>query len=309
MKKKKKKGPWLIYIEYLAVRCLVKFFSILPYNIASDAGGLIGRTGYLIDSRHRRIALKNLRTAFPEKNKDEISLIAKKAFENLGRSAAETMHIASNDTEYLHRILNALITMEGRGHLDKAAKQGKGNLILTAHFGNWELLGIALAASGYPLNVVARPMDNPLIEEILLSLRSKTGARVIPKKGGVREILRRLKKGEGVGMLIDQNTSRHEGMFVDFFGHPASTNRGPALIAMKSGAPVIPIFIIREGKSRHRIVFMEEVVLYRSRNIEKDILANTEKFTKIIESNIRKYPEQWFWMHQRWKTRPVSSEQ
>lgn len=303
-KKRKKNGPWRQYIEYLIVLILVRLIGLLPYRQASDIGGLIGRIGYVIDGRHRRIAIQNLRLAFPEESIEKICIIAKRSFENLGRSAAEVVRIAGRSPSLLRGILHERVTIEGRDHLDQAAKQGKGGLLITAHFGNWEILGIALSANGYPLNVIARPLDNPLVDKLLNSLRRVTGTHVIPKKGALRKIIDKLKQGEMIGILIDQNVSRDEGVFVDFFGYPAATNRGPALIAMKSNTAVIPLFIIREGKYRHKIICGEEIPLHRSGDVGRDILENTKRFTAVVESSVRKYPEQWFWMHQRWKTRP-----
>ncbi len=301
---KKKKGRFLRNIEYIIVLCLVKLVSVLTYKLASDIGGFLGRIAYLVDRRHRRIALQNLNKAFPDMDEEKIALIAKRSFENVGRSATEVIYIAGRRPRTLYQAIHDWVTVEGQGNLDEAVKKGKGILFLSAHFGNWELLGIAMSASGSPLNVIARPLDNPKIDRLLTSFRSMTGSRVIPKKGALRGILRRLKNGERIGILIDQNTSRDEGVFVDFFGCPAATNRGPALIAMKSGASVTPFFITREGKYRHKIIYCPEITLHKSGDTEKDVHLNTERFTKVMESYIREYPEQWFWMHQRWKTRP-----
>ncbi len=301
---KRKKHLRFRYIEYITVLLLVKLFSVLPYKLGSDIGGIAGRLGYYVDLRHRRIALSNLKIAFPEEGEKRIAFIAKKAFENLGRSATEVIHIATRKAPLICKVIHNWITVEGRDNLDLALKREKGVILITAHFGNWEILGIATAAFGLPLNVIARPLDNLWIDRIITSMRSVTGARVIQKKGALRNILKGLKHGECVGILIDQNASRREGVFVDFFGHPASTNRGPALIAMKSGAPVIPFYIIREGRYRHRIYFGQEVRLQKSGDVERDAIENTGIFTKVIESYIKEFPGQWFWMHQRWKTRP-----
>ncbi|MBI5755964.1 MAG: lysophospholipid acyltransferase family protein [Nitrospirae bacterium] len=302
-KKRKKRRPWLDYIEYLIFICIVKFFSIIPYRWASDIGGFLGCIGYRMDARHRNIALRNLSIAFPEEGKGRLAGIAKKSFENIGRSAAEFLHVATQKADVVPNIIHDWITVEGRDNLDKAINKGKGLLYLTAHFGNWELLGITLAAI-YPLNEIVRPIDNRRIDGIITSMRNVTGASVLPKKGVLRDTLKKLRKGEAVVILLDQNTSRREGVFVDFFGHPAATNRGMALIALKSESPVIPLFIIREGAYRHRVIYAPEVILQRSKDLERDVISNTERFTKVIESYIRNYPEQWFWMHQRWKTRP-----
>ena len=304
MGKKKKKSLLFRYLEYLIVISLIKFISILTYKIASDIGCFLGRIGYLMDAKHRGIALKNLNKAFPDIDGRVINLIAKRAFENLGRSATEAIYIASRKPQLLHKTFNQWITIEGRDNIDTASEKGKGIILVTAHFGNWELLGLSHAGNGYPLNAIVRPLDNPWIDRLLTSFRSSTGARVIPKKGALKKTLRSLKNREGLMILIDQNTAQNEGVFIDFFGTPAATGRGPALIATKSGSPVIPFFIIREGKYRHRIVYCHEITVHKSNDIEEDVRINTENFTKVVESYIRKYPEQWFWMHQRWKTRP-----
>jgi len=304
-KKNKKKRLWSGYLEYLAVLCLVRFVSLLSYRLASDMGGRLGRIAYFGDARHRHVTLKNLQRAFPDKDIRSITLIAKKAFENLGRSAGEFIYIATRRPKGLLPTLYEWVTIEGRTNLDKAAERGKGVIYLTAHFGNWELLGLSLGANGYPLNIIVRPLDNQRIDNLLTSFRGLTGGRVIPKKGALKKVLKRLRNGEGLGILIDQNTSRDEGVFVDFFGTPAATNKGLALMSMKTDTPVLPIFLIREGKYRHRLVYGQEIPIHKSGDAERDVVLNTGNFTRVVESYIRRYPEQWFWMHQRWKTRPV----
>lgn len=308
-KKNKKRRLWPRYLEYLAVLCLVRFISILSYKLASDIGGLLGRIAYLADARHRHISLKNLQRAFPERAAKSITLIARKAFENLGRSSGEFIYIATRSPQELLPTLYKWVTIEGRTNLDKAAERGKGVIYLTAHFGNWELLGLALGGNGYPLNVIVRPLDNPGIDRLLTSFRSITGGRVIPKKGALKEILKRLRNGEALGILIDQNTSRNDGVFVDFFGTQAATNKGLALMSMKTDTPVLPTFLIREGKYRHRLIYDQEISIHKSGDTGRDVVLNTGNATRVVESYIRRYPEQWFWMHQRWKTRPIETEE
>ncbi|MBI5039311.1 MAG: lysophospholipid acyltransferase family protein [Nitrospirae bacterium] len=308
-KKNKKKRLWSGYLEYLAVLCLVRFVALLSYRLASDIGGLLGRIAYFGDARHRHVTLKNLQRAFPDKDIRSITLIAKKAFENIGRSAGEFIYIATRRPKGLLPTLYEWVTIEGRTNLDKAVERGKGVIYLTAHFGNWELLGLSLGANGYPLNVIMRPLDNPKIDRLLTSFRSITGARMIPKKGALKEILKRLRGGEGLAILIDQNISRDEGVFVDFFGTPAATSKGLALMTIRADTPVLPTFIIREGKYRHRLVYGQEIPIYKGGDTGRDVFLNTGNFTRVVESHIRRYPEQWFWMHQRWKTRPVQTEE
>lgn len=294
------------FIEYILVLFLIRFVSILPYRWASDVGGLIGRLIYILDKKHREITIKNLSMAFPGITRTRAAYIARKAYENIGRSVTELIYVGrKNKKEDILKILYKWTTVEGSEIIEKAFKKGKGVLLITGHFGNWELLGISVSASGYPLSVVARPLDNPWLNKILGSFRSITGSEIITKKGALREILRRLRKGKAVGILIDQNTSRDEGVFVDFMGIKASTVKGPALIALKSDVTVVPVFIVREGKYRHRITYYPEIPLYRSGNIEEDVKVTTQRFTKAVEDVVSKYPEQWLWMHRRWKTRPI----
>lgn len=301
---KKKKNQFAINIEYIIVLVLMKVLSILPYRLVSDIGGGIGLLGYYSDSRHRNITLKNLERAFPDLEYKLVINLAKKAYKNLGRSAAEAIYVATKNPAYVHKFLNKWITIEGKDNLSTEIKKGNGVIYLTGHFGNWELTGITLGTNACPYNVIVRPLDNPKINNILLTLRGITGGTIMPKKNVLRDVLRCLKKGEALAILIDQNTSRELGVFVNFFGTPAATNKGPAIIAMKSGASVIPTFLIREGKYRHRLIYGEAVKLCKSGDKEKDIYANTALFTNILESYILKYPDHWFWMHQRWKTRP-----
>ena len=302
--KKKKHNYMSGLAQYIAAAILVRILSLLPYRLASDAGGFIGRLGYLMDKRHRNIALENLARAFPDRDKEDLAGIAGKVFENLGRSAAEFVHIASHPQASVKDILSKWVTVEGQHYVNNAIMNNKGVIYLTAHFGNWELLGLSLSTNNCILNVIARPIDNRRIDRIVTSLRSVLGANILPKKGVLRDTLRGLKKGGAVAILLDQNTSREEGVFVDYFGQPAATNRGLALIAMKSGASVIPVFIVRENTYSHRMVYLPEVEIKRSDNLDSDVITYTQKFTNIIESFVRDHPEQWFWMHRRWKTRP-----
>lgn len=290
--------------QYIAAVILVRLLSLLPYRIASDTGGLIGRLGYHLDERHRNIALENLARAFPGRDKEDLVIIARKVFENLGRSAAEFVHAAGNSPASVKALINKRITVEGQHYLNNAIMNNRGVLFLSAHFGNWELLGSVISDNMSALNVIARPIDNRRIDSLITSLRSVMGAKVLPKKGGLRDALRALKNGGAVAILLDQNTAREEGVFVDYFLQPAATNRGLALIALKSGAAVVPVFIVRENTYSHRVIYMPEVEIKRSDDLERDVVTYTQKFTNIIETIVREHPEQWFWMHRRWKTRP-----
>jgi len=264
-------------------------------------GEKMGRLLFFVDRKHRRITLNNLRRAFRnEKDEKEILGIAKACYINLGRSFAEFSRLLRENSEYI----NGYIEIEGFENYIKAKEKGRGVIYLTGHCGNWELMALFQAVKGYPLSIVARPIDNPYLNKKVVEIRTRYGNSIIEKKRAMRGILRCLKEEGTVGVLLDQNVTRKEGVFVDFFGEPACTNKGLALIAQKTGTPVLPAFIHYLGGGRHKIVVGEEIGLDNGGDPERDIISNTQRFTRIIEDHIRKYPEEWLWLHRRWKTRP-----
>jgi KDO2-lipid IV(A) lauroyltransferase len=198
------------------------------------------------------------------------------------------------------------VQVEGIEHLRSAMAQGKGALILTAHLGNWELLAASHVLTGFPLSVVVRLLDQPSLDRLVARFRARSLAELIDKRRAIAEVLSALRRQRMVGILLDQNASRREGVFVPFFGVPASTSKGLALLALKTGAPVVPIFIHREPDGRHRVIVDPAVPLPRTGNRERDLVEATAAFTRIIEAKVRRWPEQWLWIHRRWKTRPPS---
>jgi len=199
--------------------------------------------------------------------------------------------------------LDRLVAFEGKQNMDSALKIGRGAIILTAHFGNWELLGASLALSGYGISFIVRPVRSPRLDALVNRNRESMGVGCIPRGRSVRDALRCLKRNELLGILADIDT-RVDGVFVDFFGRPAFTPRGPVSIALRTGAVLVPAFIIRQKDDTHRVVIKKALELKITGALEEDIRVNTARFTKIIESYIREYPEQWIWIHQRWKTQP-----
>ena len=195
-----------------------------------------------------------------------------------------------------------LITFDGRQNIDDALKMGKGVIILTAHFGNWELLAAGLAFSGYDISYIVRPMRSRQLDNMLNGIRKGTGGHPVPRSS-LKGALRCLRRNGLLGILSDIDT-KVDGVFVDFFGRPAFTPRGPVSLALRTGAALVPTLIIRQEDDTHIIVAEKALELEITGDIEEDIRVNTARFTKIIESYIRKYPEQWIWIHQRWKTRP-----
>jgi len=188
-------------------------------------------------------------------------------------------------------------------HYEQVRAKGKGILFYTPHFGNWELLVACAGLQGIIVTIIYRALDNPILEDFVAWFRSFTGHKILPKGGAAGTIVERLGKGEMVGVLIDQNVSWREGLFVDFFGKPASTTKKFADIALRTGAPVMVAFSIRQPDGRFRLVFHEEVEIIRTGDHERDLFDNTQKFTRLIEDVVRQYPDQYFWLHQRWKTK------
>ncbi len=285
------------------------FFSIvnwipLSWRIFFFEG--LGRLLYLLDDRHRRIARRNLALAFPEKDPRESEQIIRMAFSHLGRVAAEFFSIPRLGEKNVHRH----VFFEGMENFHRAQEKRRGVIFLTAHFGNWEWMAAAFPlVSQHPCHVVFRPLDSPFLDRMVERLRTSTGNGTIPKQKAMGQILRLLKEGRTVGILLDQNMAWQEGVFVDFFGELACTNTGVALLALKTGAAVLPVFNIREKDGRYRTVIEPEVPLIRTGDKQSDVLQNTQQFTRIIEGYIRNYPNHWLWLHQRWKTRPWQATQ
>ncbi len=261
----------------------------------------LGQFIYAFDDRHRRIALRGLALAFPEKDPKERDEIARSAFRNLGRLAAEFFLLPGLNEKNLAQY----ISFEGLENFYQAYEKGKGILFLTAHFGNWEWMAALFALqTHHPCHVVIRPLDSGFLDRVVEQLRTSTGNRTIPKQKAMGQILRLLKAGEIIGILLDQNMAWQEGVFVDFFGEKACTNTGMALLALKTEAPVLPVFNIRQKDGRYRVVIDPEIPLVRTSDKDRDVTENTQRFTRIIERYIRNYPDHWLWLHQRWKTRP-----
>jgi KDO2-lipid IV(A) lauroyltransferase len=257
---------------------------------------------WALDGRHRQVAVDNLAIAFPGMSEAQRTQLARAAFQQAGRTAIEMLWSASLDDE----TLSGVAVFEGKQHLDAAFAAGNGVLITTAHFGNWELMSVALAHLGVPTNVIARQIDDPQVEAVLHRLRTRTGARVIHKQDAVRAALRRLRDGEIVGILIDQNTLADQASFVPFFGKLAATTRITAQLHVRTGAPIIMMFCIPEG-SRYRIVFEPLAAAGAMADAEDAVEQLTAATTKQIEQHIRSCPEAWLWIHDRWRTRPPTA--
>ena len=250
-------------------------------------------------AKHRLIALHNLRCAFPEKDMEELIRIAKGVYRNLAITAAEFFDLPSLTKENLHE----WVELEGLEHFEAGIAQGKGLLTIIAHFGNWELMpvtGPLFLKSSY---IVYRPLDSPVLDNIVEHVRTINGNVMVPKGGSGKRIMTLLKENQCIGILSDQNVSAREGVFVDFFGRPACTGAGLAVLALRSGAPVLPMFMARQKSGKYKFILKPLVEISRTGDYEADLLENTQRFTKVVEDIVREYPDQWFWIHQRWKTK------
>lgn len=285
--------------ETRTTRIVFIIFKAIPLKIRGFLFKTLMILFYQFSEKNRLIVLHNLTRAFPEKDISELTKIARDCYKNLGIVAAEFFDILSMTKENISDWLE----VEGLENYLKAHEKNKGILSFTGHFGNWEIGAAAFAFLCHPLNIVYRTLDSPVIGGIVDRVRSYTGNKLIPKGGAARRIVRLLEKNENIGILIDQNVSWREGVFVDFFGRPASTTKGLAALALQTEAPVLPSFISRKKDGEYRLVIGPEVEISRTGDYDRDILENTQRFTDIVEDNVRKHPEQWFWLHQRWKTK------
>ncbi len=280
-----------------AVTGLFRVLGMMPKK--QKLGQALGRLIYRLDGKHRRIALENIARAFPEKTPAQAQQLARRAFENLGQVPFEIGWSLNHKGPALFRRFR----IQGWEHIRQAYEKGNGVLVLTAHFGNWELLTVIAAMLGYGLSIVYRPLDFAPLERFIVRLRTRFGGKLIPKKKSMRQVLRSLRHGEMAALLMDQNVDWYDGVFMEFFGIPACTNKGMALLALKTGAPVVPCFLARE-QNGFVGVFLPEVPRIRTGDKFKDIEQNSLLYNRTIEAMIRQYPPQWFWVHQRWKGKP-----
>ena len=282
---------------------VLKLIGLFPRKLAQRIADLLGRTLFIVAKKHRCIAMDNLTYAFGhEKQPQEIENIARQVFINLVKVVFEigwSLHLKENQMAEHFKI-------DGFHHIRNAYEKGKGVLVLTAHFGNWELLTVIGKIIKFTINIVVRPLDFKPLDHFIFNLRTRFGGKIIPKERSIHTIIRSLHRGEIVVLLMDQNVDWYEGVFVDFMGHRACTSKGLALLALKTGVPVIPVFMIRE-KSGFRAEFGPEIVTVKTGDRQRDIETNTQEYNRVIENFIRLYPDQWFWVHQRWKTRPYQA--
>ena len=288
--------------EFAVVWLFVHVLRVLPRGLARVVGARIGALAFRVLGRLRRVGLRNLEMAFPEKGVAERERLLRVEYRNLGYLLAEFCQMPGYSADRASRF----IRYEGLENYLRARDRGKGVLVLTGHLGAWELSSFYHSLMGMPMGMVIRRLDNPLVDAFVNRVRCLHGNRVIHKDDFARGLIASMRAGETVGILMDTNMTPPQGVFVPFFGVQACTASGMARIALKTGAAVVPGFLLwEEGEQKYVLRFGEEVAVTSTGDAEADALANTARFTAVIEGYIRQYPEQWLWMHRRWKTRPA----
>jgi Kdo2-lipid IVA lauroyltransferase/acyltransferase len=288
-------------LEYAAAWPFIKLLGLMPRPLSRAFAVGLAQVVYLLHFRLRQVGMRNLEMVFPEKSVPERKRILRGVFTSLGRQLAELCQFP----KYSPQNIDEVVVYDGLENYERAYAKGKGVLFLTAHFGGWELSAFAHSLHGHWLHIVMRPMDNEYLDRLLQNYRTMHGNKTVAKDDFVRGLLAAMKAGETVGILMDTNMTPPQGIFVDFFGIPACTASGLARIALRTDAAVVPGFTIWDPVLRkYRLRFDPALDLIRTGELEADITANTQMFTRVIEDYVRKYPDQWLWVHRRWKTRP-----
>jgi KDO2-lipid IV(A) lauroyltransferase len=290
-------------VEHAAVTGLAAVVRRLPQRVSLDIGSAVGRLAYLADQRHRQITVENLAATFPERSKQERTRIARGVFRHFGRKLMELLRFSGLSRD---EMLTS-VELAGVERVDAAYARGHGIIFITGHFGFWELHAMVHALRFPPISVVARALDNPLLDALLEDLRTRTGNAVIDRKGGLRRILRALNANEGVAILIDQHILSTDAVRVDFLGRPAATTSAVASFALKTGAPIIPVFALPLNDGRYRLIY-EPPVEMPAPDAPDAVRELTQRCTKVLEKYVRAHPDLWLWMHRRWRDDVPTSE-
>jgi Kdo2-lipid IVA lauroyltransferase/acyltransferase len=281
----------------LIVKSIQQIIRILPEPAQNATGRFFGRLAFIILAKRRTVAISNVKRAFSGLTSEKASGIASRSFEKMGVNFVEQLlmpYVPKN--EYAERF-----PVENQHYIDDALKQNKGAIGLIFHYANWEIMGVASTTLKSPVVVLARPLKrHRLLNQFLNDLRSATGLKIIPNANTAKDVIRYLRENRIVGILADQREKRSKAVFVELFGEKAPTNKGIAAIGMKTGATVVPMYLVREGFLRYRVVWNEPIEMERKGDIEDLIYQNTRKINAFLESIIVKQPDEWFWVHRRW---------
>jgi len=283
-------------LEFAAVRLVATIVSLLPMRVVRRCGAALGRLAYALDAAHRRIALENLAAAFPSRPERERRMLVRAMFAHFGSLLLELLKFGTYTPDQMH----AAIDVEGEERARQAYQQERGVLFFTGHFGYWEIQAIVEPLHGHPISVLARPLDNARLNEMLERIRTRTGNSVIYRQGAVRKILRELAANHGVALLIDQHLHTPDAVYVDFFRRPAATTSALAALALRTGAPVIPVFALPLPRGRYRLVY-EHPVDPPHTDTPDAVREFTQRCTDVLEMYVRRHPELWLWMHRRWR--------
>jgi Kdo2-lipid IVA lauroyltransferase/acyltransferase len=283
-------------LEHAAVSAVLHLARLAPMGAVLAAGTLLGRAFHAIDRPHRRLAVRNLQAAFPLRSEAECRVIAREMFSHFGRLLTVLLKFSTLKPEEML----ARVEFEGHERVVAAHADGRGVLLFTGHFGYWEINALVHALEMKPMSVLARPLDNPLLHDLLESTRQRTGNTVIYRRGAMRRVLRALSENTAVAILIDQHIHSADAVYVDFFNRPAATTTALAALALRTGAPVIPVFALPQPGGRFRMVY-EHPVVPPPPDEPDAVRAFTQRCTDVLEMYVRRYPELWLWMHRRWR--------
>jgi len=283
-------------IEYALVRLLIAIVRVMPDGFVRASGTLLGLGFYTVDRAHRRIAQRNLAAAFPGRSDEDRRAIARAAFAHFGRLLFQLLAFSTLSPEQML----ARVEFEGEDRARLAYAQGKGVLFVTGHFGFWELHAMVHALQIAPIGLLARALDNPYLNELLEGIRQRTGNTVIYRRSTIRRVMRALGSGQGVAVLIDQHIMSRDAIYVDFFERPAATTSAVAALALRTGAPVVPVFALPLPNGRIRVIYEHPVEPPRGES-EDAVREFTQRCTDVLEMYVRRHPDLWLWMHRRWR--------
>jgi Kdo2-lipid IVA lauroyltransferase/acyltransferase len=291
-------------LEARAASAVARLVARLPRRLSLALGRGLGRLWAELDRRHVHIAAANLRRAFPHWDEPRAFRAARGVYAHFGTAMLDVLWMDGRGRE---RVM-ALVEVEGREHVEAAMARGRGALLVTAHIGNWELHGLAHGWMFGAIGVIARPLDNPALDERLCAVRAQGGNTVISKRKALATVLRLLREGRGVAVLIDQNVQEKDGIFVEYFGRPAATTTVAAALALKTGCALVPSHTVLRPDGTYRLIYDPPLAWRASGDRRADVAAITQELTRVIERWVRDTPEQWLWMHRRWKTQPPGEE-
>jgi KDO2-lipid IV(A) lauroyltransferase len=283
-------------LEYLLVRSLQAIIRVMPDPLVRASGDAMGALFFILDRPHRRVAEDNLARAFPSRSAEERRAIVRAAFRHFGRLLFEILKFSTLSPEQLL----ARVEFDGGERVRLAYGQGKGVLFITGHFGFWELHAIAHPLQFEPIGVLARTLDNARLNTLLEQIRQRTGNTVIYRQGSIRRVMRLLSERHGVAVLIDQHIQGPDAVYVEFFERPAATTSAVAALALRTGAPVVPVFALPLPDGRYRLIY-EHPVEPPSADSEDAIREFTQRCTDVLEMYVRRHPDLWLWMHRRWR--------